>query len=117
VSSSNLLKGFGVGADVIGQLAVDKAIRRKSTSGVLTKSLDELRTAVAELEGDIITVELTTSPTQTFSHALGRMPNGAIVIMCDEGNAVKSSISAVSPADVTLRTDASNDAVFTIWVI
>lgn len=120
MSSSNLLKTFGVGVDVAQQLATDKALRRKTTgttaasvTDAITGEVTSLQGAVANLQGEVKSVTLTVSP-EAVSHTLGRVPAGAIVLLTD--TAEDFAITDVTDTEVEV-TSASGTATITLWIV
>jgi hypothetical protein len=120
LSSSNLLKGFGVGADVTGQLATDKALRRKATGNVLANTaLDALGNRINVFESDSVTgvygevIEMTTTgdPELGIEHGLGRVPVGVIVLL---GVGLGTRCIAF---DATTFDMAGNAGAIKVWVV
>jgi len=104
VSSDNLLKGFGVGADVIGQLANAKALRRKSTGTT---------TGFDITDGELLEDVSVLNGAQDIRHSLGRVPAGAVILKAPAGNTY--SITATALNAVTLV--ANFDGSVTLWVV
>jgi hypothetical protein len=81
MASSNLFKTFGKGADVRGQIATDKALRRKATSSSLA-SLIAPKSAILTLDlgGAVEAV----TPEGENSWVLTRNPDGSIKSLSNE---------------------------------
>ena len=119
--SSNLMKTFGAGADVGSQLSTDRALRRKSTSSVVSTTVDgltgdvkTLQGAVADAKGQVMTVTMTASP-ESFPHTLGRVPAGGIILLSDDGGVV-ANVTAVTDADIEI-TSNNPTVTLTVWVV
>lgn len=102
MSSSNLLKGFGLGADVIGQLATDKAMRRKSTGVIRGFDITD-----GELIEDVLVTVAMDIP-----HTLNRVPAGVIVMKSSPA----SQVSCTATTSSTVQVVATPPATVTIWV-
>ena len=103
MSSSNMLKGFGIGADVVGQLATDKALRRKSTGTVRGFDITD-----GELVEDVSVINGDTP----VPHSLSRVPTGALVMkQTGTADVVCTSVSAQG---VVLSANAVS--IVTVWV-
>lgn len=102
MSSSNLLKGFGAGADVFRQLATDKALRRKSTGTFSGFDITD-----GELLEDL---RLTPSNVEEFPHNLRRVPVGAFILK----GAEVAVCTAVTASTITIK--GSVDTLVTVWV-
>jgi F0F1-type ATP synthase assembly protein I len=124
VDTRPLLKGFGAAADVIGQIATDKAVnsrRLTSISSTIEQTKDRAVESVAAiadsaiLYGELVSnVDLaTTTPLGYVDHSLGRTPVGAIVVLVlGIGNNERHCI-AVSDTQVQMN---GEDGVVTVWV-
>jgi hypothetical protein len=99
-----MLKGFGIGADVIGQLATDKALRRKST-GVI-RGFDM---ADGELLED---AKITTAAGTEFEHSLRRVPKGALFLKTSASLAYCLGATA---STVTIAGEL--DDIVTFWIV
>jgi hypothetical protein len=106
LSSSNLLKGFGIGADVIGQLATDKALRRKSTGTVRGFDITD-----GELLENISVPD--SGGGEAFAHSLNRVPEGAYQLVSQPGLIGCLSVSATH---VVLRA-YHGASTATVWVV
>jgi hypothetical protein len=106
LSSSNLLKGFGVGADVVGQLATDKALRRKSTG--TTKGFDMTNGALLGSE----TIKAGVTKPQAFAHGLSREPQAVFLSQPTDASILIDRYDATS-----VWVDGDDDAVFSLWVV
>jgi hypothetical protein len=106
LSSSNLLKGFGVGADVIGQIATDKALRRKSTGTV--RGFDMTNGALLSAE----TIKTGVTKPQAFAHGLSRDPQAVFL-----SQPTDASIQIVRHDATSVWVDGDDDAVFSLWVV
>lgn len=92
MSSSNLLKTFGAGVDVAGQLATDKALRRKTSASTLVETASEINGRIDEratadlttLYGEVHDVTKADGNPELFPHTLGRVPAGAIIMRSDD---------------------------------
>jgi len=99
VSSDNLLKGFGVGADVVGQLSTSKALRRKSTGTVSGFDITD---------GELY--EGVAANGKTIPHSLGRVPTGCTtlsgpanaLIVCTDKTARDITVSSNTAEPVIL---------------
>jgi hypothetical protein len=122
LSSSNLLKTFGVGVDVAQQLATDKALRRKPSAAdvadvtnEVTGDVTSLQDAVAELQGQVVTGVAIGTPTTDVPHTLGRIPAGAIVILFDGGTGGETHCSEVTIDKVVIASSWVGTA--TVWIV
>jgi hypothetical protein len=121
VDTRPLLKGFGAAADVIGQIATDKAVnsrRLTSISSAIGLAKDRAAESAADsaiLYGQLVgSVDLaTTTPLGYVDHSLGRTPVGAIVVLVlGIGNNERHCI-AVSDTQVRMNGETG---VVTVWV-
>ncbi len=109
MSSSNLLKGFGEDADVTGQLATDKALRRKTTGAVIGFDITD-----GELIEDVpIVVGETKIP-----HSLARKAVGAIILKFFETPAIIAAgeIHCIGTSVSNVTIGSSRNGVASIWV-
>jgi hypothetical protein len=128
-----LLKGFGAAADVIGQIATDKAINGRRNSKGSTKAdgdlailrgdfvrseQDEaeraeiLRGGVDITDGQLIEDHIMGGSYQV-PHELGRVPVGAIVIKRDPGGAAAPVCTGTSADDITMN---FNNVTVSLWI-
>ncbi len=107
MSSSNLLKIFGKGADVALQLANDKALRRKSTGTVRGFDI----TSGELLEG--LTVVNGPNP---FPHTLRRDAVGGLVLAAESGAEGDIFVESASATEVVVRASTTFTNV-TVWVV
>jgi CobQ-like glutamine amidotransferase family enzyme len=121
LSSSNLLKTFGVGVDVAQQLATDKALRRKatgSTAAVVTDAITGevagLQDVVSALQGQVVEGITIIDGDTVVPHTLGRVPAGAIVILFDDTTGT-IMCSATAIDNVTISSSAEGTA--TVWIV
>jgi hypothetical protein len=88
VDTKPLLKGFGAAADVVGQIATDKAINSRRRSKGTGNRISRLRGEIDITDGQLIEGwDLATEPTGVVPHNLGRVPIGVIVVKQDIGSA------------------------------
>ncbi len=123
MSADNMLKGFGIGADVAGQLATAVALRRKSSSSSTEGIADSVESVngelamlegvVADMAGEVQSVTLTNAAGQTFTHSLGRVPAGVILLQAKFLTAF--ACTDVSDTEVTIHSSVATDAV--IWIV
>jgi len=122
VDPTPLLKGFGAAADVVGQIATDKAIngRRKSpTTSKLDAEAEERATVEAGRlkisDGELLEdVALTDGGgTQSIPHTLGRRAIGAVVTKNSSTNAVYCG-AVVEDTEVLMRFNGT--MLVDIWV-
>jgi hypothetical protein len=101
-----MLKGFGIGADVMGQLATDKALRRKSTGTV--RGFDMTNGALLSQE----TIKVGVDKPQAFAHDLSREPQAVFL-----SQPTDASIQIVKYDATSVWVDGNDDAVFSLWVV
>jgi hypothetical protein len=109
VSSSNLLKTFGKGANVALQLANDKALRRKSTGTVRGFDITS---------GELIEGISTINGSNPVPHNLRREAKGAIILSATDpaGGAGEIFCESADAKQVVIRAnDVFDDVV--IWVV
>jgi hypothetical protein len=108
VSSSNLLKTFGKGANVALQLANDKALRRKSTGTVRGFDITD---------GELISGITTKNGLTQVKHSLKHKAEGAFIVRATRaGTSGEIYCETANANQVEIRADA----VFTdvvIWVV
>jgi hypothetical protein len=109
VSSSNLLKTFGAGTDVIGQLATDKSLRRKSTGTV--RGFDITSGQLVEQVELVGTGDPATAPSQ-IKHTLARVPQGALVLRSDTDD-IRCSDVALNHVVI----EGTLGAIVTLWIV
>jgi hypothetical protein len=122
VDTKPLLKGFGAAADVIGQIATDKAVnsRRQSSESSRLSYLAAVAAAAPTpydiSQGQLLEdYDLGPSNPATVPHSLGRLPMGAIVLKSDaSGSQIVDCIGATEN-DVTIRNDG-DDHIVTLWI-
>jgi hypothetical protein len=102
-----MLKGFGIGADVMGQLATDKALRRKSTGTV--RGFDMTNGAL--LSAETIKPAPALKP-QAFAHGLSREPQAVFL-----SQPTDASIQIVRLDATSVWVDGNDNAVFSLWVV
>ena len=105
MSSSNLMKTFGKGADVIGQLATDKALRRKTTT--------TMRTEEPPVREITALVELLSAAPNVITHDLDFVPNGAFVIQSD---IVDNIVTCTATTKIDVTIDTESDCFVTLWI-
>ena len=106
VDTKPLLKGFGAAADVVGQIATDKAVNsRRVRSNFL--QFDITQGQLIE-DGVVPTGETEVA----VPHLLGRVPAGALVLKSSDFN-----IHITEATERTVTVDSPAGTVFTIWVV
>lgn len=117
MSSSNYLKTFGAGVDVAGQIATDKALRRKTTNSEFDTTVAEINGRIEEIPDDEIANlygELhnvtKAGGAELFPHTLGRVPSGAIIMQSD----ILVFCSGLTPTEFEI-TGAAGDVI--VWVV
>lgn len=109
VDTKPLLKGFGAAADVVGQIATDKAVNsRRVRSNFLQFDITQ-----GQLIEDGVVPVVTPPVTKVeVPHRLGRVPVGAIVLKSSDFN-----IHITEATERTVTVDSPPGTVFTIWVV
>ena len=123
MSSDNLLKGFGIGADVAGQLATAVALRRKGS----TKSSDAISNTIEGINGTVVNIQetldavqgefinaaVTAIPNNVVPHSLGRVPAGGLIVQAAlPGQFV---VTLVTDEEATVASTVATDIV--LWVL
>lgn len=102
VDTRPLFKGFGTAADVVRQIATDKAVNSRRIRSRFPK--------FDPTQGELLH-NVTTSATGTLPHSLGRVPNGAVALHCASGPTI---CEGVSSTEVVMD---RNNALMTVWVL
>lgn len=109
VDTKPLFKGFGAAADVVGQIATDKAVNsRRTRSDFLQFDI----TAGQLIQDHALTAGITEVP-----HALGRIANGAIVLKENWSAGAVNDVVCVGTGSSTVSIRSTADNVVTLWVI
>jgi hypothetical protein len=110
VDTKPLLKGFGAAADVIGQIATDKAVNSRRTRS------DFMQFDIAN--GQLLlgkkllgTGDPLASPS-LLKHGLGREPTGVVILEPNPGGAECTSVTS---ADITVS--GTLGELVTIWIV
>lgn len=107
VDTRPLMKGFGAAADVVGQIATDKAVSNRRVRSRFSK-FDPTQ---GELLHNVTTSDSASPVPGTLQHSLGRVPYGAVVLHCADGLTV---CTAVSSTGIVMD---RNDTQMTVWVL
>ncbi len=105
VDTKALLKGFGAGADVFGQIATDKAINsRRRTSSTF------------DISDGVLMEDIALGPDNpaTVKHTLGRVPVGALVLKHD---ATTGDVDCVGTSLETILIRQTGGVTATLWVV
>jgi hypothetical protein len=122
VDTKPLLMGFGATADVATQIATDKAINSRRQSAESSRLSFLATRAAAEAgepepydisQGELIEGTLDPASPTTFTHSLGRTPNGAIVLVV--GGTQHAYCIGVSPTEVVIAHSDPSVSI-TLWV-
>lgn len=119
VDTKPLLKGFGAAADVIGQIATDKAVNSRRTR---SDKFDIQQETFDITKGELVKAGTIPSGTTLVAHNLGTEPKGVFILFADP-NIDPAFDSAgeivVRSADVNTITVGCNKpmANVTLWVV
>jgi hypothetical protein len=102
VDTKPLLKGFGAAADVIGQIATDKAVNSRRTRSNFTQ--------FDITNGQLVEDATTTDPEKLVYHGLKRAPRGVIVLKSDQ------AVVVVGTTDLSVELDVAG-ALVTLWIV
>jgi hypothetical protein len=107
VDTKPLLKGFGAAADVIGQIATDKAVNSRR----VRSDFQQFDITDGQL---IVGADLANPAHPTYiEHKLGRVPNGAIVVLTLGVGASERHCVGVSETRVQMNQPTG---LVTVWV-
>jgi hypothetical protein len=101
VDTKPLLKGFGAAADVIGQIATDKAVNSRR----VRSDFQQFDITDGQLIEDV-----TTDTDKLIYHGLKRSPKGAVVLKSDQ------AVVVIGTTDSSVEFDVAG-ALVTLWVV
>jgi hypothetical protein len=125
VDTRPLLKGFGAAADVIGQIATDKAVNSRRLTPI-SAAIEQAKNSVVEgavagsaiLDGQLIEdatiVDDTTGVLNKIPHNLNRVPSGAILVKMSATASGETHCRSTTVNDVTIASSVPGTA--TLWV-
>jgi hypothetical protein len=125
VDTKPLLKGFGAAADVIGQIATDKAVNSRRLTSISSaieqtkdRALESVTAGSAILDGQLIEdaelVEDAEGDENKIPHNLNRVPYGAILVKMSADAGGETHCRSTTVNDVTIA--SSRAGTVTLWV-
>jgi hypothetical protein len=131
VDTKPLLKGFGAGADVVGQIATDKAVNARRQTNISSEiALSASATAFDNSEytsalrasdsnptnGELaLSIETNVSP-KAVEHGLGRIPSGAFIIGTDAAGEWARFLRGAATTTEFSVISAGTGAIVDMWV-